>query len=167
MFREAHWNAIAAVDLFSVEAWTLQGLTRLHIYGFIDFKTRRIRIAGTSGESTGEWVTRVTRSLIDGLDSLLHRYLIHDRDPLFGGALPALLRSAAVGPLCCRPPARARTPTPSASCARSRPIASPRSIPSASGTYGMQAQLLRGHVTRFVLEMPFCLDHRVFGDDVV
>lgn len=44
---------------------------------------------------------RAARSLADGFDGFLlkHRYLIHDRDALFGGGLPALLRSAAVEPV--------------------------------------------------------------------
>ncbi|QKK07514.1 MAG: transposase [Planctomycetota bacterium] len=44
-------------------------------------------------------MTRVTRSLVDGFDGFLlnHRYLIHDRDPLFGSQFRALLRSAGIG----------------------------------------------------------------------
>jgi hypothetical protein len=50
---------------------------------------------------SGEWVTQVTRSLVEGFDGFLlkHRYLIHDRDPLFGGQFQALLRSAGTEPV--------------------------------------------------------------------
>ncbi len=38
---------------------------------------------------------------MDGFDGFLlkHRYLIHDRDPLFGGQFRALLRSAGIEPV--------------------------------------------------------------------
>lgn len=101
MFIEAHWEAIAAADFFTVETWTLRGLTRFYVLFVIDLETRRVRIAGITDEPTSEWVTRITRSLVDGFDGFLlkHRYLIHDRDPLFCGGLPALLRAAGVEPV--------------------------------------------------------------------
>jgi len=100
VFLKAHWEAIAAADFFTVEAWTLRGLTRFYVFFVIDLETRRVRIAGITDQPTGEWVTRITRSLVDGIDGFLlkHRYLIYDRDPLFRGDLPALLRSAGVEP---------------------------------------------------------------------
>lgn len=93
-FLRAHWEAIAAADFFTVEAWTLRELTRFHVLFVIDLQTRRVRIAGITDGPTGEWVTRVTRSLVDGFDGFLlkHRYLIHDRDPLFGEQFRTPLR---------------------------------------------------------------------------
>lgn len=46
-------------------------------------------------------LTQFTRALVDGFDGFLlkHRYLIHDRDPLFRGDLPGLLRSAGIEPV--------------------------------------------------------------------
>lgn len=101
MFLRAHWEAIAATDFFTVEAWTLQGLTRFHVLFVIDLETRRVKIAGITDHPNGEWVTRVTRSLVDGFDGSLlkHRYLIHDRDPLFTSQFQSLLRSAGVEPV--------------------------------------------------------------------
>jgi len=101
VFLKAHWEAIAATDFFTVEAWTLQGLTRFHVLFVIDLETRQICIVGITDQPNGEWVTRVTRSLVDGFDGFLlkHRYLIHDRDPLFTGQLQSLLRSAGVQPV--------------------------------------------------------------------
>ena len=92
---------IAGADFFTVEAWTLRGLTRFYVFFVIDLETRRVQIAGITDQPTGEWVTRVARSLVDDFDGFLskHRYLIHDRDPLFRGAFPALLRSAGVEPV--------------------------------------------------------------------
>ncbi|MGE3108824.1 MAG: integrase core domain-containing protein [Phycisphaerales bacterium] len=97
-FLMAHWDAIAATDFFTVEAWTLRGLTRFHVFFVIDLSTRRVRITGITDEPTGEWVTRCARALVDGFDGFLlgHRYLIHDRDPLFDTSFRSLLRSAGI-----------------------------------------------------------------------
>ena len=101
VFLRAHWEAIAATDFFTVEAWTQQGLTRFHVLFVIDLETRRVKIAGITAQPSGEWVTRVTRSRVDGFDGFLlkHRYLIHDRDPLFTCQFRSLLRSAGVEPV--------------------------------------------------------------------
>ena len=42
VFLRAHWEAIAATDFFTVEAWTLRGLTRFHVFFVIDLSTRRV-----------------------------------------------------------------------------------------------------------------------------
>ncbi|MFG0260746.1 MAG: integrase core domain-containing protein, partial [Phycisphaerales bacterium JB041] len=57
-----------------------------------------MRIAGITENPTGAWVSRATRSLVDGFEGFLlkHRFLIHDRDPLFAGQFQALLRSAGI-----------------------------------------------------------------------
>ena len=101
VFLRAHWEAIAATDFFTVEAWTLRGLVRYHVFFVIDLPSRRVHIADVTDQPNGEWVTRVTRSLVDGFDGFLlkHRYLIHDRDPLFSGPFQMLLRSAGVEPV--------------------------------------------------------------------
>lgn len=101
VFLKAHWEAIAAADFFTVEAWTLRGLTRFSVFFIIDLETRRVHIAGITAEPTGEWVARVARSLVDAFDGFLlkHRYLIHDRDPLFRAGLPVLLRSVGITPV--------------------------------------------------------------------
>lgn len=51
-------------------------------------------------------MARLTRTLLDGFGGFLlkHRYLIHDRDPLFTASFDALLRSSGVEPV--RLPAR-------------------------------------------------------------
>jgi transposase InsO family protein len=101
VFLRAHWEAIAATDFFTVEAWTLRGLVRFHVFFVIDLSTRRVEIVGITDQPNGAWVTRVTRSLVDGIDCFLlkHRYLIHDRDPLFTGQFQSLLRSVGVEPV--------------------------------------------------------------------
>jgi transposase InsO family protein len=98
VFLRVHWEAMAATDFFTVEAWTLRGLTRFHVLFVIDLSTRRVKIAGITHSPDGEWVIRIVRSLVDGFDGFLlnHRYLIHDRDPLFTATFSELLRSAGI-----------------------------------------------------------------------
>jgi putative transposase len=97
-FLRTHWEAIAAADFFTVEAWTLGGLTRYHVFFVIALATRRVRIVGMTDEPCGEWVRRVTLPLVDTFDGFLlgHQFLIHDRDPRFGSSFVSLLRSAGV-----------------------------------------------------------------------
>lgn len=41
-FLRAHWGAIAATDLFTVEVVTWRGLVRYFVIFVIDLKTRRV-----------------------------------------------------------------------------------------------------------------------------
>ncbi len=55
-------------------------------------------LAGITDQANGTWVKQVTRNLVDSFDGFLsnHRYLIHDRDPLFTESFQVLLLSAGV-----------------------------------------------------------------------
>ncbi|MEO0631502.1 MAG: integrase core domain-containing protein [Planctomycetota bacterium] len=101
IFLRSHWEAIAATDFFTVEAWTARGLTRFSVLFVIDLETRRVEIAGVTDRPTGEWVVSVARGLIDEFDGFLreHEYLIHDRDPLFTLQFRSLLRTAGIEPV--------------------------------------------------------------------
>ena len=92
-FLKMHWGVLAAMDFFTVEAWTKKGLTRFHVLFVIDMATRRVEIVGISDRPYGEWVCNVLRRQLDGFDGFLrnHKYLIHDRDPLFTQAMIDML----------------------------------------------------------------------------
>ena len=45
-FFKMHWESIAAMDSFTVEAWTAKGLTRFHVLFAIDLATRKVEIVG-------------------------------------------------------------------------------------------------------------------------
>jgi len=47
-FLRMHWGSIAAMDFFTVEAWTRTGLTRFHVLFIIDLASRRVEIVGVS-----------------------------------------------------------------------------------------------------------------------
>lgn len=92
-FLRMHWGVIAAMDFFTVEVWTRKGLTRFHVLFIIDLASRRVEIAGISDRPYGKWVCNALRQQLDGFDGFLrkHRYLIHDRDPLFTQAMIHML----------------------------------------------------------------------------
>ena len=100
-FIKAHWGAIAATDLFTVEVVNPFGLVRYHVLFVIDIATRCVYIGGITSDPNGEWMKQVARNLTDMWDGFLlgKRYLIHDRDPLFTEAVRGLLRDSGVKPL--------------------------------------------------------------------
>lgn len=105
-FIKAHLGAIGAMDFFTVEVLTFQGLVRYSILFVIELATRRVHIAGIAREPDGGWMKQMARNLRDPIDGALGgmRYLIHDRDPLFTGEFDALLRASGVK--CLKLPAR-------------------------------------------------------------
>jgi len=84
-FLRAHWGAVAATDLFTVEVATWRGLVRYFVIFVIDLKTRRVEISGITRSPDGAWMNQIARNLTDFEDGFLRgaRFLIHDRDPLF------------------------------------------------------------------------------------
>ena len=97
-FLQVHWESNAAMDFFTVEVWTAKGLTRFHVLFVIDLATRKVEIAGISDCPHGAWVERVLRRQLDDFDGFLriHKYLIHDRDPLFTKSMIDMLASASI-----------------------------------------------------------------------
>jgi putative transposase len=67
----------------------------------IDLKTRQIEIAGIVASPNGAWMSQIGRNWTDSEDGFLlhHRYLIHDRDPLFTKAFRAILERSGVHPV--------------------------------------------------------------------
>ena len=100
-FIKAHWGAIAATGLFTVEVVNPFGLVRYHVLFVIDIATRCVCIGGITSDPNGEWMKQVARNLTDMWDGFLlgKRYLIHDRDPLFTEAVRGPLRDSGVKPL--------------------------------------------------------------------
>ena len=105
-FLQAHWEGLAAADLFTVEVLTLSGLRRYFVLFVIELKTRRVKIAGIHHQPYGEWMEQMARNLADAFDGFLRNksHLIHDRDPLFTEAFGEILKGSGVKPL--RLPAR-------------------------------------------------------------
>ena len=97
-FLKAHWDVLAAADFFTVEIWTAAGLTRYAVLFVIDLATRRVEIAGIASEPDSAWVIQCGRQLTNAVDGFLvgKRFLLHDRDPLFGDAFRETLAATGV-----------------------------------------------------------------------
>ena len=67
-FIKAHWGAIAATDLFTVEVVNPFGLVRYHVLFVIDIATRCVCIGGITSDPNGEWMKQVARNLTDMWD---------------------------------------------------------------------------------------------------
>jgi len=89
---------IAAADFFTVEVWTLKGLTRYIVFFVVELSTRRVEIAGITPQPDGFWMIQMARRLTDAVDGFLigKRFLIHDRDPLFTTDVRATLTATGV-----------------------------------------------------------------------
>jgi len=100
-FLQAHWEGLAAADLFTVEVLTMEGLRRYFVLFVIELKTRRVKIAGIHHQPYGEWMEQMARNLTDVFDGFLQntRHLIHDRDPLYTRAFGEILTSSGVQPV--------------------------------------------------------------------
>jgi putative transposase len=100
-FLQAHWEGLAACDLFTVEVLTLAGLRRYLVFFVIELKTRRVTIAGIHPQPGGAWMEQIARNLTDPMDGFLRtaRQLIHDRDPLYTRAFGDILTSGGVQPI--------------------------------------------------------------------
>ena len=83
-FLQAHWEGLAACDLFTVEVLTLAGLRRYLVFFVIELRSRHVTIAGIHPQPGGAWMEQQARNLTDPVDGCLRRarHLIHDRDPL-------------------------------------------------------------------------------------
>jgi putative transposase len=97
-FLKAHWEGLAATDLFTVEVLTLAGLRRYFVFFVIELKTRRVAVAGIHHQPYGEWMEQVARNLTDSFEGFLRgaTHLIHDRDPLFTQAFYKILKNGGV-----------------------------------------------------------------------
>jgi putative transposase len=61
-------------------------MVRYHVFFVMRLATREVHIAGIADQPNAAWATQAVRNLCDGLGGFLNgcRFLIHDRDPLFG-----------------------------------------------------------------------------------
>ena len=97
-FLKAHWDVIAATDMFTVEIWVGRSLVRYHVLFAIELATRRVEILGIVPEPFGTWMEQVARNATDGFSGFLlgKRYLITDRDSRFTKEFRFILKAAGV-----------------------------------------------------------------------
>ena len=100
-FLQAHWEGLAACDLFTVEVLTLAGLRRYLVFFVIALQSCRVTVAGIHPQPGGAWMEQLARNLTEPVDGCLRRahYLIHDRDPLYTRVFGEILESSGVQPI--------------------------------------------------------------------
>ena len=100
-FLRSHWGPIAAADFFTVEVWSLAGLTRYHVFFLIKLSSRQVHLAGIKEYPHRDWMQQVGRKVTDAFDGFLSdvRFVILDRDPLYTKAFRGLLQDAGVKPV--------------------------------------------------------------------
>jgi hypothetical protein len=105
-FLKAHWGAVSAADVFTVEVVTAVGIVRYFVFFVLDLRTRRVHVAGITHQPGAAWMKQIARNLTDAQDGFPrgYRFLILDRDPLFAASFRSILASAGVKAL--RLPAR-------------------------------------------------------------
>jgi hypothetical protein len=83
-FIKAEWESLAAIDFFTTEIYTISGLVRYMVLVVIDYKTRKVEIAGMIPQAYENWMKQIARNLTDPFEGFLKdkKFLIHDRDPL-------------------------------------------------------------------------------------
>ena len=87
-FLQAHWEGLAACDLFTVEVLTLAGLRRYLVFFVITLQSRRVAIAGIHQQPDGAWMEQLARNLTDPGRWLSAKCPLSDsrpRSPLYAG----------------------------------------------------------------------------------
>jgi len=97
-FVRSHWESLAAIDFFSVEAYTIKGLKRYMVLVAIEYSTRKVQVVGIIDQAYGSWMEQMARNLSDPFAGFLRdkRYLVHDRDTLFTKAFRRILKASGI-----------------------------------------------------------------------
>ena len=97
-FIKTHWDSLAAIDFFTKEIYTARGLVRYMVLVVIDYKTRKVEIAGIVQQAYGDWMVQIARNLTDPIDGFLKdkKFLVMDRDPVFTGKFKEILRAGSI-----------------------------------------------------------------------
>ena len=107
---------LAAVDFFTVEVWTLGGLTTYYVLAFMRVASRKVCIAGVTvtpdSRMKQQMARNVTMAEIGFFDGC--RYLLHDRDAKFCAAFDGILESMGIKAVRLPP----RSPNLNARCER-------------------------------------------------
>lgn len=84
-FLKAHWESMAATDLFTVEVWSRFGLVRYYVLFFIKLSNRHVHVAGITRNPDARWIKQITRNVTnpDSGFLLAIKYLIMDHDTIF------------------------------------------------------------------------------------
>jgi putative transposase len=99
-FIRSHWNVLAGCDFFSIELLVRGKRVRCYVLFAIKLSTRQVEMLGIRPQPDGKWMAQVARNMANEEGLLAgHRFLIHDRDPLFTEKFDAILKTMGVEPV--------------------------------------------------------------------
>lgn len=98
-FIKNHFDQIWSCDFLLVPVLTLFSIKHFHVFVFIQYCTRQIKIVGIRERPDGEWMEQVARN-ITGFEELSDcKYLIHDRDPLYTLKFEQIFKDSGITPI--------------------------------------------------------------------
>lgn len=100
-FLKAHWDAFAAVDFFTVEAWTLRGPVTFYVVFVMELSNRKVQIAGITPNPNDAFMIQVARNLTHDFGGSLQgkRFLIIDRDNKYYPGFIKIIEDSGIRPV--------------------------------------------------------------------
>ncbi len=97
-FVKLHTDQLWACDFFLVPVLTLAGIRHFHVFVFIQYCTRQIKIVGVRDRPDGEWMEQIAKNITDHFEPMLPncKYLVHDRDSLFTIKFESTLKESGI-----------------------------------------------------------------------
>jgi len=100
-FIKLHTDQLWACDFFLVPVLTLAGIRHFHVFVFIQYCTRQIKVVGVRDTPDGAWMEQMAKNLTCPFDSELPdcKYLVHDRDTLYTQKFEQILKDFGITPI--------------------------------------------------------------------
>ena len=92
-------------DFLLVPVLTIMGVKHFHVFVFIQYCTRQIKIVGIRERPDGEWMEQIAKNIICSFEPALPncKYLIHDRDTLYTMKFEQTLKDFGISPIKTKP----------------------------------------------------------------
>ena len=100
-FIKLHTDQLWACDFFLVPVLTLTSIQHFHVFVFIQYCTRQIKIVGVRERPDGLWMEQIAKNITDQFEPMLPncKYLVHDRDSLFTIKFENTLKEFGITPI--------------------------------------------------------------------
>ena len=100
-FIKLHTDQLWACDFFLVPVWTIFGLKHYHVFVFIQYCTRQIKVVGVRENPDGDWMAQMAKNIADQFEPMLPncKYLVHDRDTLYTEKFENTLKDFGITPI--------------------------------------------------------------------
>jgi len=100
-FIRLHTNQLWACDFFLVPVLTLMGVRHFHVFVFIQYCTRQIKVVGVKDTPNGAWMEQMAKNITDHFEPMLPncKYLVHDRDTLYTQKFEQILKDFGITPV--------------------------------------------------------------------